>query len=431
MNAAGGEAPRGKAADGNGARLLVLSSLFPSAVQPAAGVFIRERMFRVGAELPIVVVAPQAWFPLQGLVRLFRPHFRPMAVRRETVNGIDVHRPRFLCFPGVLKRTDGLFMALSSYFTVRRLVRQHQLNILDVHFGYPDGAAGARLARWLRLPMVLTLRGKEERQARMSVGAPLRRAVLAADRLVTVSTALRDVAIGFGADPARITVIGNGIDLAKFSPIPRAEARSALNLPAQAKVLVSVGTLVERKGFHRVIDCLPALMARQPDLHYLVVGGAGPEGDIGARLREQVAQLGLGDRVHFLGAYPSDRLKLPLSAADVFVLATSYEGWANVFLEAMACGLPVVSTDVGGNAQVVCDERLGTIVPFGDGEALAAAIDAALVRAWDREFIRAYAESNAWERRIPPLLELFGQLHRERLGGGRRQPPPLGPQAGG
>lgn len=397
----------------SGPRLLVLSSLFPSAVQPTAGVFIRERMFRVGQHLPIVVVAPQAWFPLQGLIRRFRPHFRPMAPRYEVMQGVEIHRPRFLCFPGVLKRTDGLFMALSSYLTVKRLVTKHQLNVLDVHFGYPDGAAGAMLGRWLRLPVVLTLRGKEERQARMEVGNALRRAVLRADRLICVSEALRDLAIGFGAEPSRTTVIGNGIDLSRFRPVPRMQARSELGLPANARILVSVGTLVERKGFHRVIDCLPALLQRHPDLHYVAVGGAGPEGDIAERLREQVRRLGLSARVHFLGAYAPDRLKLPLSAADVFVLATSYEGWANVFLEAMACGLPVVTTQVGGNAQVVSRNDLGTLVPFGDTPALTSALGEALDRDWDCQAIMAYAETNAWDRRIPVLVQLFRDLHRE------------------
>ncbi len=107
-------------------RLLVFSSLFPSAAQPNAGLFIRERMFRVGKHLPIVVVAPQAWFPGQGLIRWFRPHFRPMAQTREVMDGIVVHRPRFFCIPGVLKWTDGLFMALSSYFAVRRIAREHR-----------------------------------------------------------------------------------------------------------------------------------------------------------------------------------------------------------------------------------------------------------------------------------------------------------------
>jgi hypothetical protein len=113
---------------------------------------------------------------------------------------------------------------------------------------------------------------------------------------------------------------------------------------------------------HRVIDVMPALIKHHPDLHYLIVGGASPEGDNRAELTAQVARLGLADRVHFLGALPSDELKWPLSASNVFVLATRNEGWANVFLEAMACGLPVVSTDVGGMPGVAA--QLGAIVPF-------------------------------------------------------------------
>lgn len=392
------------------ARLLVLSSLFPSDVLPAAGVFIRERMFRVARHLPIVVLAPQPWFPLQGLIRLFRPHFRPMAPRFELMNGIEVHRPRFLCIPGVLKWTDGFLMAVSIYLKARHLVARHRLNVLDVHFGYPDGFAGALLARWLRLPMVLTLRGKEERQTRTSVRSGLAFAVRAAQRLIAVSEALKAVALELGADPARATVIGNGIDLHKFVPVPQSLARAELKLPADARVIVSVGTLVERKGFHRVLDCLPELLKRHPTLHYLIVGGSGPEGDMALQLHEQVRSLGLEDRVQFLGPLPADRLKVPLSAGDVFVLATSYEGWANVFLEAMACGLPVVSTRVGGNAQVVNSTDLGELVPFGDRAALTAAIDAALARSWDRARIRAYAEQNSWDTRIPILVDGFRGL---------------------
>lgn len=395
----------------SGPRLLVLSSLFPSAAQPTAGVFIRERMFRVAKHLPIVVVAPQPWFPLQGVIRRFRPHFRPMASRYEMMHGVEVHRPRFLCFPGVLKWTDGFFMAVSSYLTVKRLVRRHRLNLLDVHFGYPDGFAGTLLGRWLRLPVVITLRGKEERQARSAVGSALKRAVLAADRLITVSDALREVALRFGADERRVTVIGNGIDLSKFHPLSKEDARRELGLRAGAKVLVSVGTLVERKGFHRVIECMPALLERFHELHFLIVGGAGPEGDCSERLRAQVVSLGLGERVHFLGAYEPERLKVPLSAADVFVLATSYEGWANVFLEAMACGLPVVSTKVGGNPQVVSRDELGTLVELGNRKELTNAISEALERSWDRCAILEYARASAWDRRIPQLVE----IHRETL----------------
>jgi len=173
--------------------------------------------------------------------------------------------------------------------------------------------------------------------------------------------------------------------------------------------------LVERKGMHRVIDCLPALIEHHPRLHYLIVGGASPEGDNRGELVAQVARLGLAGRVHFLGALPPDELKTPLSAADVFVLATRNEGWANVFLEAMACGLPVVTTDVGGNAEVVCRAELGSIVPFGDAAALQRALDAALDAQWDRGAILDYARANQWDTRIAQLLRAYAPLLR---GGG-------------
>jgi hypothetical protein len=105
-------------------RLIVFSSLFPNATQPNAGLFIRERMFRVGKQLPLVVVSPKPWFPGQGLIRLFRPHYRPMPARTEIQAGVEVIFPRFLAIPGLLRGLDSLFMALASYFTLRRLKAQ-------------------------------------------------------------------------------------------------------------------------------------------------------------------------------------------------------------------------------------------------------------------------------------------------------------------
>lgn len=391
-------------------RLLVLSSLFPSAAQPNAGLFIRERMFRVGRHLKIFVVAPQAWFPGQSLIRQVRPHFRPMVPKCELMQGIEVHRPRFFCVPGLFKWADGFFMGLAAYMTARRIMRKQSINIIDAHFGYPDGYAGYLLGRWLGLPVMLTLRGKEERLSSTNVRRPLARAVQSADHVITVSAALRDVAISLGADAGHVQVIGNGIDLSKFVPLPRDEARVQARLPLDAKLMVTVGTLVRRKGFHRVIEVMPALLRRYPDLHYLIVGRGGPEGDESAALNSQVSALGLEQHVHFLGPVNPEDLHVPLSAADVFVLASSYEGWANVLLEALACGTPVVATDVGGNSQVVNGEALGEIVRFGDSAALEAALDRALARGWDRNAIRAYAESNSWDSRIPPLLEAFDRL---------------------
>lgn len=392
--------------------LAVLSTLFPSAAEPVAGIFIKERMFRVARHLPVTVIAPQPWFPLQGLVRRWKPTYRPDRPRLEVVDGIEVHRPRFFALPGVLRRLDGLSIALAVRPLLRSLQREGRSDILDVHFGFPDGYAGHLLARWLDLPYVITLRGKEERLRHTpEIGSRMARALSQADRVIAVSAALRQVGIELGAREADAHLIGNGIDLDKFHPIPQVEARQRLGIAPDSSVLVSVGGLVERKGFHRVIECLPQLLKDHPRLVLLVVGGAGPEGDFSPRLRELTRELGLESQVRFLGALPPQDLHVPLSAADVFVLATRYEGWANVLLEAMACGLPVVTTRVGGNAEVVCRPELGSLVPFGEPRALAAAIDESLRRPWDRQAIRAYAAENTWDRRIEQLLRLFGDLY--------------------
>lgn len=391
--------------------IVVLSSLFPSAHQPGAGLFIRERMFRVGRQLPLAVVAPSPWFPGQALLRRLRPSFRPGAPRHELQQDHDVWFPRFLSFPGVLKGLDGWLMALAAWPRLRQLQRQGRLDLIDAHFAYPDGFAATRLGRWLGVPVTITLRGTEQRLAQDPALAPrLRRALADAAHVFAVSESLRQVALGLGIAPGKVQVVGNGVDLEKFHPLPRRQARAALGLPEDAPVLVSVGGLCERKGFHRVIEQLPALRRLHPGLVYLVVGGPSPEGDMRAELQRQVAQSGLQDAVRFLGPLPPERVREPLSAADVFVLATRNEGWANVFLEAMACGLPVVSTDVGGNAEVVCRPELGRIVAFGDGEALRQALDAALRQDWDRAAIRRHAQDNTWERRVELLLAAFARL---------------------
>ncbi|MEW6589957.1 MAG: glycosyltransferase, partial [Pseudomonadota bacterium] len=310
--------------------LVVFSSLFPSTVRPGAGLFIRERMFRVAQHRPLAVVSPQPWFPGQGLIRRFRPGYRPPAPALEIQQGIRVYHPRYLAVPGLFRRFDGRAMALASFFLLRRLQAQGA-RLIDAHFAYPDGEAAVRLGRWLDLPVTITLRGTEVPHSnRPRLRKRIMRTLKAADRVFSVSDSLRRLALQLGVPDERTEVVGNGVDTVRFQLVDRAGARRKYDLPADAKILISVGGLVERKGMHRVIEVLPALLRQHPDLHYLIVGSGGPEGDMRAELDAQVAQLGLADRVHFLGALPPDELKWPLSAADVFVLATRNEGWANV-----------------------------------------------------------------------------------------------------
>ncbi|AWI77025.1 glycosyl transferase family 1 [Parazoarcus communis] len=391
--------------------IAIFSTLFPSSIQPNAGLFIRERMFRMGRHAPLIVVAPQPWFPLQSLIRHFKPGYRPMPPRQEVQEGVTVLFPRFLAVPGLFRRLDGLSMALCTFTLMRRLRKERQVGIIDAHFAYPCGDAATRLGRWLKLPVTITLRGTESRHlADPALKPRVLQAVTAATRVFSVSDSLRQLMIRQGVSPEHISVVGNGVDLAKFRPISKLDARLQMAVPDDAPILISVGGLVERKGFHRVIELLPALLKHFPRLHYLVVGGPSPEGDMSVALREQVRGLGLEAHVTFTGSLPPDRLHVPLSAADVFVLPTRNEGWANVFLEAMACGLPVVTTDVGGNPEVINSPALGQIVPFGNASALEAAITAALENDWDRERIVQYAHDNTWDKRIDLLVRHFHQV---------------------
>jgi glycosyltransferase involved in cell wall biosynthesis len=365
-------------------------------------------MFRVARILPVVVVAPQPWFPFQGLIRRIRPHFRPMAPAAEVQDGVRVLRPRFLSLPGTLKWLDGWMMAVCCYGLLRRLRREFDFDLIDAHFAHPEGYAASLLGRWLKVPVTITLRGTEVPLSR----DPARRhrilaALDAAHKVFAVSDSLRRHVGALGADVRKILVVGNGVDTEVFQPEDRDEARARLGIPQDAKVLISVGAMVERKGFHRVIECLPDLQRKWPGLRFLIVGAAGPEGDMRRDLECLTASLVLEQAVHFLGELPSNELRWPLSAADVFVLATRNEGWANVLLEAMACGLPVVATDVGGNSEVVCHSGLGHIVPFGDRHALTHALARALERTWDRQEIIGYAQQNAWDGRVETLVGEF------------------------
>jgi len=390
-------------------RLLVFSSLFPSHKRPNAGVFIRERMFRVARQIPVIVVSPVPWFPFQGVIRYWRPRFRPQPDKYDEQDSVQVFFPRFLSIPGVFKSWDGFFMAVGSLSTLLKL--RKQFNIIDAHFAYPDGYAATLLGKWLKIPVTITLRGTEVPLSKIS-GRKTRllTALKNATRVFSVSDSLKQHVVSLGAEGDKVRVIGNGIDIVKFYPLAKTVARAELNIPEDAKVLVSVGGLVDRKGFHRVIEVLPALVVRYPKLIYLIVGGDSPEGNIRERLEHQVKMLKLENNVRFLGAYPSERLKVPLSSADLFVLATANEGWANVFLEAMACGLPVITTEVGGNKEVVNDPRLGTVVPFGDSAALLAALLHGLERNWDRSLIIQYARENSWDTRVKILVEEFQRI---------------------
>lgn len=391
--------------------ILVLSSLFPNNAAPSNGLFIRERMFRVAKHTNMTVISPIPWFPGQQLLRIFKKNYRPQPDKIEIQQGITVYFPRFFSFPGVLRNLDAFMMYLCCLPLVRKLKKENSIEIIDSHFTYPDGLAATWLARKAGLKSTITLRGTEIPHSKtLGKRKQLMKAWIQADRLFCVSNSLCQHAIAMGINAEKFTFIGNGIDTEKFKPIAKTDAKKRLNIDTHTKVLITVGGLVERKGFHRVIACLPQLLKVYPKLLYLIIGGVSAEGNYKQQICELAEKLAVTDNIRFLGSLKPEDLSLPLSAADVFVLSSSNEGWANVILEAMACGTPVIATDVGGNAEVVKSEELGYIVPYDSHQELLLAIQRALIKHWNAATLVQYAQDNHWDYRIKLILKEYDRI---------------------
>ena len=378
--------------------MLVFSTVYPNAAQPHHGVFVRERMRGLPSDVEAVVVAPTPWFPF---VAGLRPGFRPVVPREEVQDGVRVLHPRFLSFPGFFKCLDGVLLALGSLPALLRLRRtfrrSFQFDAIDAHFVYPEGLAAALLGGLFRVPVLVTLRGMLPLLVPYRLRRPqLRWALRRADRVIAVAEPLKSDAVALGIPPERVRVIENGIDAGLFRPHERTAVRRALGLPEGGQILVSVGTLAPRKGFHLVIEALPALVERFPEIRFAIVGGAGAEGAMEQELRSLAERLGVAGRVIFAGPRNRSELAAWYSAADLSVLASAHEGCPNVVLEALACGTPVVATPVGSIPEILANPDAGLLVER-TVPALMAGIAAALSRSWDREKVRARVADRTWQ----------------------------------
>jgi glycosyltransferase involved in cell wall biosynthesis len=277
---------------------------------------------------------------------------------------------------------------------VRRAARRIQTegfaaNVIDAHYFYPDGVAAALLARELGLPLVITGRGSD--LTLLPRNSVVRRQIVWAARsasaLVTVSDSLKRCLCDLGVEASKIAVLRNGVETDLFLPMARDEARKRVG--AKTFTLLCVGGLIPRKGVDIAIDAMPAL----PDCE-LLIAGAGP---LRARLEQQVDQLGVRSRVHFLGEVAHRELPALYNAADAMLLMSDREGWANVILESLACGTPVIATDVGGAGEIIRSPVAGRLLRERNATALVREIESIRTALPDRALTRQYAEGFGWK----------------------------------
>lgn len=387
-------------------RLLTFTTLYPNAAAPNHGVFVENRLRHLveTGEASATVLAPVPWFPSTN--PRFGAYARAAAApRTEQRAGLTVLHPRYLSIPRIgMSAAPSLLYATASRALARLLHEGHHFDAIDAHYFYPDGVAAVWLGRRFNLPVVITARGSDITQFPQHA-VPRRlisRAARAADAVITVSHGLRRALIALDVPASHITVLRNGVDLALFQPQEPVVARAAYGMTGPT--LLSVGALIERKGHALTIEALRDL----PGWH-LAIAGEGPDR---AALLALAEHFGVTGRLRLLGAVPHTSLPALYSAADMSILSSSREGWANVLLESMACGTPVVASPIPGNDEVVRESDAGLIAAARTPAAIADAVRRLAATLPGRAATRAYAENFSWEATSQGQLEIFRAVTR-------------------
>jgi teichuronic acid biosynthesis glycosyltransferase TuaC len=353
-------------------RVLMLSHMYPSPVNPTAGIFVHEQvraLISLGHD--VRVVSPKGWVP---------PGLGPWRAYREVpgadhLDGVPVLYPRKLTLPrNLLGSYNASSMLWALRRPLRRVHRRWPFQVVHAHMLVPDGWAAAAVGAELGVPVLATAHRADvlDLPARGPASAArVTEAVERVDQIMTVSRAIRAAAESHGRPRRPIAVVPNGADTSVFFPRDPAEARTRLGLPADERIVTYVGKLVERKGVDTLVEAMGLLARRPGGAPLLVAAGIGEmRGALEARARE----LGLGERVRFVGKVAHDDVALWMAAGDVFVLPSLSEGLPTVVCEAMACARPVVATAVDGTPEIVREGETGFLVPPREPRALADAL---------------------------------------------------------
>lgn len=377
-------------------RLLTFTNLYPSEDRPRHGIFVAERLRQLvstGAiAAQVVALRPSAsgFFGTRSLVRPEPAYHR-----------IPVHYVRVPTLPMLTNWIDPWLWARAA----ERIVKQYadesaEQTVLDAHYLYPDGVAAALIGKRLGIPTVITARGSDVnvKCANPVMRRWIRWAAANSAAIITVSRALAARLADYGISAPIVEVLPNGVDLQKFRPLDRVACRARRRL-GEERIVVSVGHLLEDKGHQIAIEALVDMA----DVTLLIVG-TGPQRQPLERLARRC---GLASRVRFLGLVAHRDMPEIYNAADLLVLPSVREGMPNVVLESIACGTPVVATDVGGIGEVLTAPAAGQLMRQRSAAALREAAATVVARRIARAETRAFAEQFDWSRVIGRQLQLY------------------------
>ena len=388
-------------------RVLSISTLYPNAHTPRFGTFVARSLEALAArkDWDVTVINPI------GVPPLALGRYKPLAAAAQSgiEHGVSVHRPTFTLIPKIGARINPAMITRAVLPLAKYLHAQRPFDLVDAQFFYPDGPAAAAIATALELPCSIKARGSDISfwSSRPYALKQMLDAASRADGVLAVSQALANDMAALGMDARKISLHYTGLDRDRFRPLDHSGLRAALGqslglaLPENQPLFTSVGALIERKGQDLAIKALASI----PDAQLLLVG-KGPDEQ---HLRNLARDLGLAERVHFLGSVDHDLLPVILSASNAMVLPSASEGLANAWVEALACGTPLVINDAGGARELVTSPDAGLIVER-TLEAVAQGMRQILDNPPDRATVAAMADRFSWAENAANLAAYYDRL---------------------
>jgi teichuronic acid biosynthesis glycosyltransferase TuaC len=336
-------------------KVLALSYLFPNRNKPDHGIFVLNRLKALSQYVDIKVINPIPWFPGQNLFDRYK--HRSNIPLQDTIGGLDVYHPRFFSVPKFLKSGEGDQYLKAIKPVVDEIRRDFEFDLVDMHWTFPDQPAGIAIGNEFNKKTIVTLRGMEafheqDNDQRYKIVA---KGLKDVDAIVALSQELKEKGDELSGDPNKSVVIRNGVDTEQFYFIPKAESRDHIVMDQAEINILSVGSLIHRKGFDLIVKCIAKLKKEEKykNIRLYIIGSQGPEGDYRKELNLLIEQLDVKENIIFVGQVANSELKYWYSAVNIFCLASRGEGSPNVLSEALACGCPSITTDVGSAKEMI------------------------------------------------------------------------------
>jgi teichuronic acid biosynthesis glycosyltransferase TuaC len=395
-------------------KVLALSYLFPNRERPNHGIFVLNRLKALSQYVDIKVINPIPWFPLQSMVERYR--YLHKIPEQDTIGGLEIYHPRFLSIPKYFKAGEGDRYLKAISPIVQKIQKEFEFDLIDMHWTFPDLPAGIALGKEYNKKTIVTLRGMEAFHDQDTDQRPeiVARGLKEVDAIIALSQELKNHGDQLSGDPDKSTVVMNGVDTDQFFYIPKDEARQHIQMNTTEINILSVGSLIYRKGFDLLIKCIAKLKldARYENIRLYIIGSEGAEGDYRKELNRLIEELSVKENIVFVGQVSNDELKYWYSASDLFCLASRGEGSPNVLSEALACGCPSVTTDVGSAKEIINAKlNLGLCVKPDSESELFSAINELFSLDLDRiESFEFYTQFN-WNWCAEKVFHEINKLH--------------------